>query len=242
MSFRLFGFDVTIQAMAGVMSVTGERDDLGGGPQKVGVAVADLFTGMYSTVAILAALRHAEHAAALPNLSAVWKAVYQKPAATLSPPDVDENLYGGFVSPADRRTLAHLRTLSPADLAAAHPTFDDAQLTRLLHRYRARNFPETLRPEEASRWRAWCRQSTPPLHWDPRSGHKQKGHCSRASLGYWGRHEPAPNLNTSEPAKTPTTTYLYTPLCLLTSSRLSNENSNCMSPSVPQKFAPPSPQ
>lgn len=44
------------------MSVTGERDDLpGGGPQKVGVAVADLFTGMYATVAILAALRHAEH-------------------------------------------------------------------------------------------------------------------------------------------------------------------------------------
>ena len=41
------------------MSVTGERDDLpGGGPQKVGVAVADLFTGMYATVAILAALRH----------------------------------------------------------------------------------------------------------------------------------------------------------------------------------------
>jgi crotonobetainyl-CoA:carnitine CoA-transferase CaiB-like acyl-CoA transferase len=42
------------------MSVTGERDDIGGGPQKVGVAVADLFTGMYATVAILAALRHAE--------------------------------------------------------------------------------------------------------------------------------------------------------------------------------------
>jgi crotonobetainyl-CoA:carnitine CoA-transferase CaiB-like acyl-CoA transferase len=41
------------------MSVTGERDDRpGGGPQKVGVAVADLFTGMYATVAILAALRH----------------------------------------------------------------------------------------------------------------------------------------------------------------------------------------
>jgi crotonobetainyl-CoA:carnitine CoA-transferase CaiB-like acyl-CoA transferase len=39
--------------------VTGERDDRpGGGPQKVGVAVADLFTGLYATVAILAALRH----------------------------------------------------------------------------------------------------------------------------------------------------------------------------------------
>jgi crotonobetainyl-CoA:carnitine CoA-transferase CaiB-like acyl-CoA transferase len=54
------GYDYAIQGMGGLMSVTGERDDLGGGPQKVGVAVADLFTGMYSAVAILAALRHVE--------------------------------------------------------------------------------------------------------------------------------------------------------------------------------------
>ncbi len=46
-----------IQGMGGIMSVTGERDEApGGGPQKVGVAIADLMTGMYSTVAILAAL------------------------------------------------------------------------------------------------------------------------------------------------------------------------------------------
>ena len=53
------GYDYAIQGLGGLMSVTGERDDLpGGGPQKVGVAVSDLFTGMYATVAILAALRH----------------------------------------------------------------------------------------------------------------------------------------------------------------------------------------
>ncbi|HJV94504.1 MAG TPA: CaiB/BaiF CoA-transferase family protein [Albitalea sp.] len=53
------GYDYAIQGIGGLMSVTGERDDLpGGGPQKVGVAVADLFTGMYASVAILAALRH----------------------------------------------------------------------------------------------------------------------------------------------------------------------------------------
>jgi crotonobetainyl-CoA:carnitine CoA-transferase CaiB-like acyl-CoA transferase len=56
------GYDYAVQGMGGLMSVTGERDDLpGGGPQKVGVAVADLFTGLYATVAILAALRHREH-------------------------------------------------------------------------------------------------------------------------------------------------------------------------------------
>ena len=53
------GYDFIIQAMGGLMSITGERDDLpGGGPQKVGVAVADITTGMYATVAILAALAH----------------------------------------------------------------------------------------------------------------------------------------------------------------------------------------
>jgi crotonobetainyl-CoA:carnitine CoA-transferase CaiB-like acyl-CoA transferase len=53
------GYDYAVQGMGGLMSVTGERDDRpGGGPQKVGVAVADLFTGMYATVAVLAALRH----------------------------------------------------------------------------------------------------------------------------------------------------------------------------------------
>src|SRR5450759_13919 len=53
------GYDFMIQAMGGLMSITGERDDLpGGGPQKVGVAVADIVTGLYSTIAILGALNH----------------------------------------------------------------------------------------------------------------------------------------------------------------------------------------
>ncbi|HYH42141.1 MAG TPA: CaiB/BaiF CoA-transferase family protein [Burkholderiales bacterium] len=51
------GYDFMIQGTGGLMSFTGERDDApGGGPQKVGVAIADLMTGMYSSVAILAAL------------------------------------------------------------------------------------------------------------------------------------------------------------------------------------------
>ena len=53
------GYDFVIQGMSGFMSVTGERDDLpGGGPQKAGVAITDLVTGMYATVAIQAALAH----------------------------------------------------------------------------------------------------------------------------------------------------------------------------------------
>ncbi|MGA7811877.1 CaiB/BaiF CoA transferase family protein [Caballeronia sp.] len=55
----LAGYDFIVQGMGGLMSITGERDDCpGGGPQKVGVAFADIMTGMYSTVAILAAITH----------------------------------------------------------------------------------------------------------------------------------------------------------------------------------------
>jgi formyl-CoA transferase len=59
------GYDFIIQGMSGFMSVTGERDDLpGGGPQKAGVAITDLMTGMYAAVAILAALAHRDRTGA----------------------------------------------------------------------------------------------------------------------------------------------------------------------------------
>jgi formyl-CoA transferase len=51
------GYDLMIQAMTGMMSITGRADDVpGGGPLRVGVALTDLFTGCYATSAILAAL------------------------------------------------------------------------------------------------------------------------------------------------------------------------------------------
>jgi len=51
------GYDFMIQGMGGLMSITGEKDELpGGGPQKVGVAVTDIFTGLYATIAIQGAL------------------------------------------------------------------------------------------------------------------------------------------------------------------------------------------
>jgi formyl-CoA transferase len=51
------GYDLMIQAMSGMMSITGKADDVpGGGPQRVGVALTDIFTGVYASTAILAAL------------------------------------------------------------------------------------------------------------------------------------------------------------------------------------------
>ena len=52
------GYDFMIQGMGGIMSVTGESDDkLGGGPQKIGIALTDILTGLYTTIAALSALR-----------------------------------------------------------------------------------------------------------------------------------------------------------------------------------------
>ncbi|APR36478.1 CaiB/BaiF CoA transferase family protein [Paraburkholderia sp. SOS3] len=59
------GYDFIVQGLGGFMSITGERDgEPGGGPQKAGVAIADLMTGMYATVAVLTALAHRDRTGA----------------------------------------------------------------------------------------------------------------------------------------------------------------------------------
>lgn len=98
------------------------------------------------------AARHAEAARALPDLGATWAAVFERPAEPA--PDVDHDLYGGFIGNEDRRRLNHLRTLAPEALARARPAFDDPRLDELLWRYRARNHPQTLDEDEQARWLA----------------------------------------------------------------------------------------
>ncbi|EGF31914.1 Exodeoxyribonuclease I [Oxalobacteraceae bacterium IMCC9480] len=94
--------------------------------------------------------RHATIAATLVDMDALWQQVFQRPAQAT--PDVDEDLYNGFVGNGDRRKLTELRALSPTALAKTHPGFDDVRLEELLFRYRARNFPDTLDAAEAERW------------------------------------------------------------------------------------------
>jgi len=99
-----------------------------------------------------AALRHAQHAAALPDLSALWREVFQREQEAA--PDVDEDLYGGFIGNGDRRQLMQLRALAPAELAHADVAFEDDRLRQLLLRYRARNFPDSLDADERQQWEA----------------------------------------------------------------------------------------
>jgi len=94
--------------------------------------------------------RHAKAARQLPDMSAIWAEVFQR--ETQEAVDVEQDLYSGFIGNADRRRLNQLRLLSPEALAAECPVFDDERLDELFWRYRARNFPETLAPEERERW------------------------------------------------------------------------------------------
>ncbi len=103
-------------------------------------------------ISIDAALVNAEKARALPDMSAIWPELFNRPKSDT--PDVDEDLYGGFVGNADRRRLNQLKGLSPAELAVSRVGFDDDRLAELLFRYRARNFLETLNTDERERWEA----------------------------------------------------------------------------------------
>ena len=102
-------------------------------------------------------MQHAAIARDLPDMSAQWKAVFTREAG--DPLDADQDLYGGFVGNEDRRRLERIKRLSPQELALDKTGFDDARLSELVWRYRARNFPQTLNPLEQQRWeehRAAC--------------------------------------------------------------------------------------
>ena len=59
------GYDALVQATSGLMSVTGDADDVpGGGPLRVGVPISDILTGMYAVIAVLAALAHRQRTGA----------------------------------------------------------------------------------------------------------------------------------------------------------------------------------
>jgi exodeoxyribonuclease-1 len=101
-----------------------------------------------------AALAHAAIARDLPDMSALWQAVFARQPEPGAPTDPEQDLYAGFVGSGDRHRLNELRAMGGAQLAQAKTSFDDPRLTELLWRYRARNFADTLSPEEQARWEA----------------------------------------------------------------------------------------
>ena len=103
---ELPGYDLLVQALGGLMSITGERD---GQPQKVGVALVDVISGLFATVGILAALRHrdASGEGQLVNISLL------------------ESLLGALVNQASGFTAGGR---VPARLGNAHPSISPYEL------------------------------------------------------------------------------------------------------------------
>ncbi len=87
------------------------------------------------------------------------KRLAERVAAALSegpereqPKDPERLLYGGFFQDADRALCKKVRETTPLNLAGSEFRFQDSRLPEMLFRYRARNFPDTLTPEEHARW------------------------------------------------------------------------------------------
>ena len=97
-------------------------------------------------------LTHAELAAQKGvTMAGIWPDVFHRPAPDKAP-DVDEDLYGGFLVPQDRTRLDRLRRTRPDDAAMQRASFDDPRLDELFFRWRSRNFAATLSPAELDRW------------------------------------------------------------------------------------------
>ncbi len=101
-------------------------------------------------------MKHAEKATELPDMNAMWAEIFKRPEVEKTIPDVDADLYGGFVGNNDRRRLNQLIALTPDKLFDARTGFEDERLEELYFRYKARNFPEVLNEDEQERWYEHC--------------------------------------------------------------------------------------
>jgi exodeoxyribonuclease-1 len=99
-------------------------------------------------------LAHAERLRAYEGLAEKVRQVYGQRGARDSV-DPDLALYQGFPNDNDRARMADVRRASPDQLARNRIEFRDPRYTELLFRYRARNWPETLTPDEAEAWQAY---------------------------------------------------------------------------------------
>jgi len=86
------------------------------------------------------------------KLAEVFTRVYAESAT-----DLDLMIYsGGFFSPKDKASMQKIRKTAPQKLKNLVLDFDDARLQEMLFRYRGRNYPDTLSPEELADWKEFC--------------------------------------------------------------------------------------
>jgi exodeoxyribonuclease-1 len=92
-----------------------------------------------------------------PGLEKKAAAVFDQPFDAASD-DVDEMLYNGFFSFKERARLETIRRLPPEDMPWQATDFEDPRAATLIQRYRARNFPESLSPEQQQQWHSDLQQ------------------------------------------------------------------------------------
>ncbi|KSV75890.1 hypothetical protein N185_15710 [Sinorhizobium sp. GW3] len=123
------GYDFLIQAMGGIMSITGNSDAAGGRPVKVGVGIADVMCGMYASVGILAALRHRDQTG---EGQYIDLALYDTQVAWLINAATNHLVSGQVPRRIGNRhpNIAPYQTFSTADGEIAIAVGNDAQFVR----------------------------------------------------------------------------------------------------------------
>ena len=106
---------------------------------------------------LAACTARAEALRAAPGLAEKVRRVFAREAQR-EPSDSDAALYDGFISDADKRLFATIRTAAPAQLAAFSQQLRDPRGPELLFRYRARNWPDSLGSDERERWDGYRRR------------------------------------------------------------------------------------
>lgn len=141
------GYDFLVQAMGGIMSITGESDAAGGRPLKVGLGIADVMCGMYATVGILAALRHRDRAG---EGQYIDLALYDAQVAWLINAATNHLVSGHVPSRIGNRhpNIAPYQTFETADSEIAVAVGNDQQFARFCA---AIGFPDLANDERFRR-------------------------------------------------------------------------------------------
>jgi exodeoxyribonuclease-1 len=92
---------------------------------------------------------------AAPHFAENIRTLFENKPEFKKSPDVEAQLYDGFLGDRDRVRVEAVRNADENTLADFHPQFDDERLPALLLHYKARNFPRALSEEEAAQWEAW---------------------------------------------------------------------------------------
>lgn len=90
-----------------------------------------------------------------PEFAENIRSLYENRPEFKKSPDVEAQLYEGFVPDGDKLRIEKVRTANQEELADLHPEFVDERLEQLLMHYKARNYPQALAEDEVLQWEAW---------------------------------------------------------------------------------------